>query len=102
LIPTQPLVPDHGLRIAFSIDDGEPQIVVADSDTEVSSRKWAQNILDETTIVSAKVKLTTGRHSLRIIAVDTGVVLDKVVLASRTLPESYLGPVETRFERLKQ
>jgi hypothetical protein len=102
LIPTQPLVPGRGLRIAFSIDGGEPQTVVVDIGTEVSSRKWAQNILDETTIGSAQVKLTSGRHKLRIIAVDTGVVLDKIVLASVTLPESYFGPVETRFERLKR
>lgn len=101
LIPTQPLVPGHGLRIAFSIDDAEPQMVVVDSDTEVSSRQWAQNILDETTIGSAKIQLTSGRHKLRIVAVDTGVVLDKIVLASGTLPESYFGPVETRFERMK-
>jgi len=101
-IPTQPLLPGHGLRIAFSIDDGDPQIVMVDSETEVSSRKWAQNILDETTIGSAKVKLTSGRHKLSIIAVDTGVVLDKIVLASGTVPKSYLGPDETRFERFKQ
>ena len=102
LIPTQPLVPGNGLRIAFSIDGGEQQIVVVDNDTEVSSRKWAQNILDETTIGSAKTKLTSGRHKLRVIAIDTGIVLDKIVLASRTLPESYFGPVETRFERLQR
>ena len=101
-IPTQPLVPGHGLRIAFSIDVGDPQIVVVDSDAEVSSRKWAQNILDETTIGFAKIKLTTGRHKLRIIAVDTGVVLDKIVLVSGTQPESYFGPAETRFERLNK
>ena len=101
LIPTQPLVPGHGLRIAFSVDDGETKTVVVDNETEVSSRKWAQNILDETTISSAKIKLTRGRHKLRIIAVDTGVVLDKIVLASGAIPESYFGPGETRFERMK-
>jgi hypothetical protein len=56
----------------------------------VSSRKWAQNILDETTISSAKIKLTRGRHKLRIIAVDTGVVLDKIVLASGAIPRVIL------------
>ena len=101
LIPTQPLVPGRGLRIAFSTDDGTPQTVVIDSGIEVSSRKWAQNILDETTIGSAKIKLTSGQHKLRIFAVDTGVVLDKIVLASGPLPPSYFGPVETRFERSK-
>lgn len=99
LIPTQPLVPGNGLRLAFSIDDGKPQHVIVDKDLEVSSRKWAQNILDQTTVGKASVRLTTGRHVLRIHAVDTGVVLDKIVLSSRELPISYFGPGETRFGR---
>ena len=102
LIPTQPLVPGKGLRLAFSIDGGALQNVVVDNDTEVSSRKWARNILDQTTIGTAEVNLTKGRHILRIVAVDTGVVLDKIVLASGTLPPSYFGPVETRYERTKR
>jgi hypothetical protein len=101
LVPTQPLVPGNGLRLAFSIDDGEPQHVVADKDLEVSSRKWAQNILDQTTVGKAAFRLTKGRHVLRIHAVDTGVVLDKIVMSSRELPVSYFGPVETLFRRSK-
>jgi hypothetical protein len=96
MLPTQPLVPGEGLRIAFSIDNGTPETVVVDGGIEVSSRKWAQNVLDETTIGSAKIKLTSGRHTLRIFAVDTGVVLDKIVFALGPMPESYFGPGETR------
>ena len=96
LTPTQPLVPGGGLRLAFSIDGEKPQLIVVDKDTEVSSRKWAQNILDASVAGTAKVKLTKGRHTLRIHAVDTGIVLDKIVLSSKPLPESYFGPPETR------
>ena len=102
LIPTQPLVPGNGLRFAFSIGDGEPQVVVADKDTEVSSRKWAQNVLDETTFVTTKFSLAAGSYKLRIFAVDTGVVLDKIVLASKEMPVSYIGPAETRFPLSKK
>jgi len=102
LIPTQPLVSGNGLRFAFSIDGGEPQQIVVDKGLEVSSRKWAQNILDQTTIGIASIALTKGRHVLRIHAVDTGVVLDKIVLASGQLPLSYFGPPETNFERVKR
>lgn len=97
LLPTQPLVPGNGLRIAFSIDGGEPHTIVVDKDTEVSSHKWMENILGESTIGTAKVKLTKGRHTLSMIAVDSGVVLDKIVLASQDVPTSYFGPMETRF-----
>ena len=95
LVPTQPLVPGNGLRIAFSIDGGQPQIVTVDMGTEVSSAKWAQNILNETTVGTGSVYLTAGKHTLHIFAVDTGVVLDKIVLHSHDLTPSYFGPPET-------
>lgn len=100
LIPTQPLMPGNGLRLAFSIDGEKPTVVVVDKDTEVSSRKWAQNILDETTVGSERRSLTNGRHALSIFAVDSGVVFDKIVIASRELDKTYFGPRETRFEWL--
>ncbi|MEQ1761811.1 MAG: glycosyl hydrolase 115 family protein [Pyrinomonadaceae bacterium] len=102
LIPTQPLVPSGGLRLAFSVDGGTPQIVVIDKDNEVSSRTWAQNILDATVRGRTKISLTSGRHMLRIFAVDTGVLLDKIVLSRGELPLSYFGPPETRFIRSKK
>ncbi len=80
LIPTQPLVSGNGLRFAFSIDGETPQTVVVDKDTEVSSIKWSYNILDETTLGKAKISLKKGTHVLRIFAVDTGVVMDKIAL----------------------
>ncbi|MEP6789290.1 MAG: hypothetical protein ABJB40_12705, partial [Acidobacteriota bacterium] len=95
LVPTQPLVPGNGLRIAFSIDEGQPQIVSIDKETEVSSGKWAQNILNETTVGTGNVHLTAGKHTLHIFAVDTGVVLDKIVLHAHELFPSYFGPPET-------
>ena len=95
LIPTQPLVPNYGLRLAFAVDGGAPQIVSVDKEAEVSSAKWAQNILNQTTTLSTKVKLEKGIHVLKIFAVDTGVVLDKIVLSEGALPTSYFAPQET-------
>ncbi len=95
LIPTQPLVPNNGLRFAFSIDGGAPQIVAVDKETEVSSAKWANNILNQTTVAKTTIKLEKGTHILKISAVDTGVVLDKIVLSEGELPTSYFAPKET-------
>lgn len=97
LIPTQPLVQGNGLRFAVSIDDETPQIMIIDKDTEVSSPKWATNILNQTTIGRTKFKLEKGSHFLKIFAVDTGVVLDKIVLSSNELKPSYFAPNETKF-----
>lgn len=101
-IPTQPLVAGGGLRLAFSIDGRPAQVVTVDKEVEVSSPKWAQNILNGTTMGSANVSLRKGRHTFRILAIDTGVVLDKIVLSSGDLPASYFGPDETRFEWRKR
>ena len=92
LIPTQPLVPSNGLRLAFSIDRETRQIITIDKDTEVSSSKWSQNILNQTTVGKSKIKLKKGAHTLKIFAVDTGIVLDKIVLYSGELPVSYFAP----------
>jgi len=99
LIPTQPLVPGNGLRFAVSIDDETPQIITVDKDTEVSSPPWAQHILNQTTVGKSKFDLKKGAHVLKILAVDTGVVLDKIVLSSGTLPASYFAPAETKVSR---
>lgn len=95
LIPTQPLIPGNGLRFAVSIDNETPQIVTVDKDAEVSTPKWANNILNQTTVGQSKFNLKKGRHVLKIFAIDTGVVLDKIVLHSGALPTSYFAPPET-------
>jgi hypothetical protein len=97
LLPTQPLIAGNGLRISYGVDGEEPKVIVVDREAEVSSPKWARNILNETTIGTAKIHLTKGRHVLRILAVDTGVVLDKIVLYSTEPQRSYFGPPETRI-----
>ncbi len=83
------------MRFAFAIDDDTPQIVAVDKDTEVSSSKWANNILNETTVGKAKIKFEKGAHVLKIFAVDTGVVLDKIVLNAGEIKTSYFAPTET-------
>jgi hypothetical protein len=95
LIPTQPLVPNNGLQFAFSVDNETPQMITVDKDTEVSSVKWAQNILNQATVAETKIKLEKGSHVLKIFAVDTGVILDKIVLSEGALPPSYFAPKET-------
>lgn len=95
LIPTQPLVAGNGLRFAVAIDGEPPQIMTIDQETEVSSAKWAQNVLNQSTIGESRFRLVKGSHVLKIFAVDTGVVLDKIVLSSSALPTSYFAPRET-------
>ncbi len=83
-----------GLRYAVSFDDQPPQIVNVQSDT--TTRTWeklvAENIIITTT---AHTLAHAGEHVLKFWRVDPGVVLQKIVIESRDLPQSYLGPPES-------
>lgn len=95
LVPTQPLQNGQGLRYAIGVDNQPPQIVTVGADAEVSSPKWSQNVLNASTTGTTKISFNSGPHVLKIYAVDTGVVLDKIVINTGGWQPSYLGPPET-------
>ena len=86
----------NGQRIGFSVDGRPLQVITVDKDVEVGGQKWSYNVLNETTIGSSeKIDLTKGLHTLKIFAIDNGIVLDKIVLNSAPIEESYFGPPES-------
>jgi hypothetical protein len=94
LLPTQPIRPGAGLRLAVAIDDQVPQILTAGAD--VGSPAWAQSVLNEVVSTSVRLRVpSAGAHALRVFMVDAGVVLDKIVIDCGGLKASYLGPPET-------
>jgi hypothetical protein len=99
LLPTQPLVPGRGLRYAIGIDNEAPKLVTVGLDAEVSSAKWAQNVLNASTTGTAKLNIAPGKHTLKIYMVDAGVVLDKIVLSKGGASLGYLGPPETTMRK---
>ncbi|HEX8138057.1 MAG TPA: glycosyl hydrolase 115 family protein [Pyrinomonadaceae bacterium] len=100
LLPTLPIVGGRGLRYAVGLDDAAPQVVTVDAGLAVSSKQWAQNVLNQATTgrVTLDVK-TVGPHVLKIYMVDAGVVLDKIVMDGGGERPSYLGPKETAVNR---
>jgi hypothetical protein len=94
LLPTQPIRPGTGLRLAVALDDQVPQVLTTGA--EVGSPAWAQSVLNEVVSASARLRVpTAGAHVLRVFMVDAGVVLDKIVIDCGGLKPSYLGPPET-------
>lgn len=94
LVPTHPLVPGRGLRLAVAIDDQAPQLLVAER--RDGSPEWAQGVLDGATFCSGRVTVRRpGRRTLRVYGVEAGVVLDRLVIDTGGLRPSYLGPAET-------
>ena len=104
LLPTHPLVTGKGLRFAVAIDDGPPipLAVTTGFDTKRSDKalnEWQRRVMANATEVTAQLPkpLTPGSHTLRLVAVDAGVVVDKIVLDFGGLHPSYDGPAETRL-----
>jgi hypothetical protein len=89
-LPTQPVAPGRGVRLAIAIDGGAPRVLGDPSrrqpaDVLANLRRWTTTVaLDR-----------PGRHTLSVWMVDPGVILDKIVLFTAPPRETYLGPPES-------
>jgi hypothetical protein len=87
------------LHYAVSFDDEKPQIINISTnpnppnlDKDGTWSKWvADNINIET---SKHIIATSGEHILKFRMVDTGLVLQKIVVDAGGVKQSYLGPPE--------
>jgi hypothetical protein len=94
IAPTLNFVPGRGLRFAVSVDDG-PRAVV-DGLEHNSQKDWEQAVSDGIRRITLSLAIANpGYHTLKIWAVDPGVVLERIVLNHGLLPPSYLGPPES-------
>ncbi len=85
-LPTKPLAPKRGVRLAFSIDGQEPQIVSAKGG----------DVLTNLLRMSVPVKIAApGKHVLTVSMVDPGVIIDKIVLDFGKPKDTYRGPPES-------
>jgi hypothetical protein len=100
LSPRNTVLPTPGLRYAISIDDAAPQIVnvtaVTGANDTTMNRQWERN-----TSNNANVTTTThlvagpGVHVVKFWMVDPTVVLQRLVVDTGGLADSYLGPPES-------
>jgi Glycosyl hydrolase family 115/Gylcosyl hydrolase family 115 C-terminal domain len=93
-----------GLQYAISIDDEIPQIISINSEDKNSIsgiwNKWVgENIIIKT---SQHKILAEGKHTVKYWMVNSGVVLQKLVLDFGGVKPSYLGPPETIFNAVKK
>jgi hypothetical protein len=78
-LPTHPLAPANGVRVAMSLDDGPMQVL--DFATIGRSDQWRANVLSNRAIASVPIKMVTpGTHTLRLVPLDPGVTLDRIEL----------------------
>ncbi|MEV6109867.1 glycosyl hydrolase 115 family protein [Streptomyces sp. NPDC051940] len=99
LSPRNPALAHAGLRYAVSFDDDAPQTVdivaALGSDDGVMNPQWARNTSDNVSRTATRHTLTAGVHLLRFWMVDPTVVVQRLLIDTGGLPDSYLGPPES-------
>jgi hypothetical protein len=94
LAPTLNFVPGRGLRYAISLDDQPPQIIDVLAHNTLAD--WEKSVEDSVrTVKSTYVLARPGYHTLKFWMVDSGVVLQKLVVDLGGVKPSYLGPPES-------
>jgi hypothetical protein len=85
-LPTKPITPQQGTRVAVSLDDGAPEVLAG----------RGGDVLANLRRLTTKMRIPKpGPHKLVLWMVDPGVVVDKLALEFQPPPESYLGPPES-------
>jgi hypothetical protein len=93
--PTIDFKSQNGLYYAVSIDDEQPQMVNINLDP--SEKAWRESVANNIKKLVTTHHITkAGKHVLKYWVVDTGVVLQKLVINTGGLQPSYLGPPEKR------
>lgn len=97
--PTLNFIENRGLHYAISFDDQQPQIVTlvpANYDARNGNSDWENSVSNNARISLTSHSLSTsGYHTLKVWMIDPGVVLQKLILNTGNLKNSYLGPPES-------
>ena len=89
----------EGIRFGISVDDDDPEIIninVNDTQDWKYPRYWNEMVSNNARLVQNKLMIKNkGKHTLKIWAVDPGVVYQKIILDTGGLEPSYLGPPQS-------
>ncbi|MGB3774153.1 MAG: glycosyl hydrolase, partial [Leeuwenhoekiella sp.] len=97
LSPTLNYTDREGLKYGIAVDDQDAQIINIHTDDTAPS--WGESVANNIRVLETTHKVATaGNHTLKFFMVDTGVVLQKIVIDTGDLEESYLGPPEENIE----
>ena len=109
--PTLNFVPDRGLRVAVGIDDAKPAVIDAYGNVQRTSYRqafesggtnWDQNVKENIRRIKTQLDVTdAGAHTLKVYMVDPAVVVEKIVISSGRLPQTYFGPKFTNEVKTK-
>jgi hypothetical protein len=86
----------NGLKYGIAFDSEKPQIMNLNADS--TEKNWAESVANNIKIISSTHQIENpGNHVLKIYAIDSALVLQKIVIETEEgkVLESYLGPPES-------
>ncbi len=100
--PTLNFMPGRGLQYAISFDEEAPQVItLVPENFNAMNRnaEWEKSVSDNARFSHSthQIKMP-GYHTLKIFMVDPGVVLQKIIVNTGGLKQSYLGPPESFYQ----
>lgn len=101
LSPTLNFMPSRGLRYAVAFDDQAPKVVVVvpqNYTAQAGNPDWEASVkIDGRRSYTAHSLSASGYHTLKVWAVDPGLVLQRLVVDLGGVKPSYLGPPESYY-----
>ena len=83
-----------GLHVAISLDDEKPQTI--DMHADKSQREWERMVARNAKYITHKLRINgTGKHTLKIWAIDPAIILQKIIVSTVDIPKTHLGPEES-------
>jgi hypothetical protein len=100
LLPTFAVDSDHHLRYAVSVDGGAPiELDASGPDGHgPNTATWSANVLRNSAAATVPLgAVSAGRHTLRLLYRDPGVVFEHIVITFPGAPPAYPVPPETKM-----
>lgn len=81
----------HSTEYGVQVDNG--QLFIHHNNVREYSNEWARNVVRNSAINKTTVQLDhPGKHSLKVICIDPGMIIQKIVIDFGGLKKSYIGP----------
>ena len=98
-VPTQALNSERDLRYAVALGDGKRRAASIDPADGEHDPVWQQNVLRGAAIGASEHRVgEPGKHTLRLSALDPGLIVDRIVVYADGERTTYLGPRETAVD----
>jgi hypothetical protein len=94
-LPTHPVNPQAGMRIALSVDQGGKHVI--SYETKGRSEQWKQNVLSNHARCVLKYDFSQpGWHTIRVYPLDPGVIIDQLMVNFKADRKIYAVPVKNK------